>query len=115
MKLSEMNRRLISYAIGFLFCSSTAVLTIVLFSGHSHRSAVPLAFIAVAVLASMLWGTAGALTGLLAAAVLFSTFLFSPIGTPKVAEDVARTNIGWMFLLGVPLSYLFAKRPRIRH
>jgi integral membrane sensor domain MASE1 len=82
-----------------------------LFGGYGQRSFVPLAFILVAVVAAARWGSLGALLGLVASAMLFALFLFSPIGSLHVNADVARRNLGWMLLLGLPSAYFFAKPP----
>jgi hypothetical protein len=42
------------------------------------------------------------------AALVFADYLFSPVGSIEVANDSARANLGWMLLIGIGFSFLFA-------
>jgi len=39
---------------------------------------------------------------------VFAAFLFAPTGSVSVANESARANLGWMLLIGIGFSFLFA-------
>jgi hypothetical protein len=43
--------------------------------------------------------------GALVSAMVFAYF-FSPTGSLRIMSVPARTNLGWLLLLGIPASYL---------
>lgn len=49
--------------------------------------------------------------GVFAAALIFSAFLFRPIGTPNIGEKSARESLLLMLTLGVPAAYLIGRGP----
>ncbi len=53
--------------------------------------------------------------GTLAAALIFASFLFSPMGNIHVADEAARGNLGWMMLIGIGFSFLFAPPTSVIH
>jgi K+-sensing histidine kinase KdpD len=46
--------------------------------------------------------------GTVLAALVFAVFLLPPRGTLHVANDVAKSNLAWMLLIGIAFSFLFA-------
>lgn len=68
----------------------------------------PLLFIAVLFVAAMRFGAMSGIFGGLAAALIFAYFLFTPIGSLRVERSPARDNLGWMLLVGIPVSYFVA-------
>lgn len=85
-------------------------------TGHSWQVWVPLMFSAVLFLVALVFGVRAGLLGTVLAALVFAVFLFSPIGRINVANQQARTNLGWMMLTGIAFSFLFAPSgSRFRH
>jgi K+-sensing histidine kinase KdpD len=80
----------------------------VLAAGHPWNVWVPLFFTGVLLLTALRFGVRAGVLGPLAATLVFAEFLFRPGGSPHVAGAVARSNLGWMILIGIALSFLFA-------
>jgi hypothetical protein len=53
------------------------------------------------------FGVRAGLLGTVLAALVFADYLFSPVGI-QVANESARANLGWMLLIGIGFSFLFA-------
>jgi len=98
----------IDAAIGVVLCAIAAVGASAVASGHSWKNMVPLVFILVLLLIAGLFGTRVGILSTVLAAVIFSGFLFAPTGSIEVASDSARNNLGWMLLIGIAFSFLFA-------
>jgi K+-sensing histidine kinase KdpD len=98
----------IDFLIGALICAITALAACVLAAGHPWNVWVPLFFTGVLLLTALLFGVRAGVLGTLAAALVFAEFLFRPLGSLHVASAVARSNLGWMLLIGIALSFLFA-------
>jgi K+-sensing histidine kinase KdpD len=91
-----------------LLCASLALLMSLLFGSSPVRATLPLLFIAVLFVAAMRYGAVSGIIGGLVAALIFSYFLFAPIGSFRVERSPARDNLGWMLLVGIPVSYFVA-------
>lgn len=94
-------------------CGLIALAASGLAAGRTWQSWMPLAFTAVLFLTALLFGSRAGLLGSVLAALIFSLFLFAPIGKIAVADPTARMNLGWMTLTGIAFSLLFAP-PRSR-
>lgn len=92
--------------LGTLLSAALAAISVLLFSRSTVRGFLPLAFAIVIVLLSRHFGVSVSLTGSLAAALIFSLFLFPPLGSTRVENEHARSSLGWMILLAVSASYL---------
>lgn len=95
-------------ATGVLLVATAAYGLARLFSGHDLKVFLPLWFIAVLVVLGLRYGIAVGVIGSLLSAAIFATTLFSPVGSFRISDQVARQNLAWMVLAGVALSYLFA-------
>ncbi|HEY2499245.1 MAG TPA: DUF4118 domain-containing protein [Candidatus Angelobacter sp.] len=95
-------------AVGGLICVLAAVGLSAAADGHTWKNLVPLIFTAVLLLIAALLGARAGILGTLLAAVIFASFLFGPIGSIQVANESARANLGWMLLIGIGFSFLFA-------
>lgn len=95
-------------AIGGALCAIAAVVASIVASGHSWKTLVPLVFTLVLLLNARLFGMRAGLVGTVLAALVFAGWLFGPVGSLQVASDSARANLGWMLLIGVGFSFLFA-------
>jgi hypothetical protein len=93
---------------GGLICALAALGASLLAAGHPWNVWVPLAFSAVLLLTARGFGARAGIFGTLAAAFVFAEFLFSPMGSLRVASAAARSNLGWMLLIGIAFSLLFA-------
>jgi K+-sensing histidine kinase KdpD len=94
--------------IGGLICGVAALGVSGIASGHSWQTDVPLGFSVVLLAVAFVFGTRAGIVGSLLAAVVFASFLFSPVRSMHVASQAARSNLGWMLLIGVSFSLLFA-------
>lgn len=95
-------------AIGAALCAIGALAASSIASGHSWQSTVPLAFSVFLLAIAFVFGMRAGIIGTVLAAVVFAAFLFSPIGSVRVTSEAARSNLGWMLLIGVAFSFLFA-------
>ncbi|HSM85437.1 MAG TPA: DUF4118 domain-containing protein [Candidatus Limnocylindrales bacterium] len=95
-------------AVGALLCVLGAVLASAIADGHSWRSTVPLAFTIVLLAVAVIFGARAGIFGSVLSALVFAGFLFTPLGSFRVVNDAARTNLGWMLLIGISFSFLFA-------
>ncbi|HET7872075.1 MAG TPA: DUF4118 domain-containing protein [Terriglobales bacterium] len=77
-------------------------------AGHSWKGVVPLLFSAVLLVVAFVFGMRAGILGSIVAAVVFASFLFSPLRSIHVANEAARANLGWMVLIGISFSLLFA-------
>lgn len=93
-------------AIGILICAWSAALLAFLFHGTTSKAIVPVAFLSVVVLVSIRFGIVSGVLGSVVAALIFATFLYAPLGSPQIASKSARSNIAWIVLGGITISYL---------
>jgi K+-sensing histidine kinase KdpD len=101
-------RRMINAAMGGLLCGAAAMAASAVAQGHPWKNWVPLIFTAVLLLIAGLFGARAGIFGTVMAALVFASFLFGPAGGIRVANEAARTNLGWMLLIGIAFSLLFA-------
>ena len=102
----------LNIVVGVALCAAGSALLAEVFAARSSRNIIPLAFVSVIVLLAARYGAAVGIFGSLAAALIFSAFLFAPLHKLHVENDAARANIGWMLLAGIALSYLLAGPPQ---
>jgi K+-sensing histidine kinase KdpD len=101
-------RHLLDSVAGALLSALAAAGASIVANGHTWEGSVPLAFVAILLVISLIFGARAGILGTLLAAIIFATLLFKPFGKLQVANDVARANLAWMLLLGISLSFLFA-------
>ena len=106
---------LMDAAIGGLVCALAALALSAAANGHSWRNLAPLIFTAVLLIIAGLFGSRAGVIGTLAAALIFASFLFSPTGNIHVTDEAARGNLGWMMLIGIGFSFLFAPPTSVIH
>ena len=94
--------------VGVLLCAAVAVLVAAFTAPHPWRVFVPLGFVAIIVLLSVRYGILVSIFGSLIAAVVFAYFLFPPLGSVRVSASTDRSNLGWMLLGGIVISYLLS-------
>src|SRR6476646_7896792 len=99
---------LMDAAIGGLVCALAAVGFTAAAEGHAWKNVAPLIFTAVLLVAAAVFGARAGILGTVLAALIFAGFLFGPVGSIQVANDSARANLGWMLLIGIGFSFLFA-------
>jgi K+-sensing histidine kinase KdpD len=100
--------RRIDSLLGGVVCAMAALLVSALAAGHSWQVWVPLGFSLVLLLTAWFFGLRAGILGTLLAAAVFAMFLFGPAGSLRVASEAARANLGWMLLIGIAFSLLFA-------
>jgi K+-sensing histidine kinase KdpD len=96
------------FLVGGAICAAAALLISLLATGHAWQRFVPLFFLVVLIVIAGFFGTRAGILGTVAAALIFGIFLLSPLGRMQVANDTARVNLGWMLLIGIGFSFLFA-------
>ena len=99
---------LMDAAIGGVLCGIAAVGASAAAGGHTWKNLVPLIFTSILLLIAALFGARAGIFGTILAGLVFATFLFSPTGSVSVANESARSNLGWMLLIGIGFSFLFA-------
>jgi K+-sensing histidine kinase KdpD len=99
---------LMDAALGGLICGLAAMGAIAASEGHSWKNLVPLIFTAILLVTAAFFGAKAGILGTVLAALFFATFLFGPTGNVTIANDSARSNLGWMLLIGIGFSFLFA-------
>lgn len=77
-------------------------------AGHAWQTIVPLVFSVVLLVIALVFGVRAGVIGTVLAAMVFAAFLFSPLGSIRVSNEAARANLGWMLLIGMAFSFLFA-------
>jgi len=99
---------LMDAAIGGLLCALAAIGFSAAAEGHAWKNIAPLIFTAILLLTAALFGARAGILGTVLAAMIFAGFLFGPVGSIHVANESARANLGWMLLIGIGFSFLFA-------
>jgi hypothetical protein len=99
---------LMDAAIGGLLCAVAAIGFSAAADGHTWKNLAPLIFTVVLLVTAAIFGARAGILGTVLAALVFADFLFGPVGSIQVANDSARANLGWMLLIGIGFSFLFA-------
>jgi K+-sensing histidine kinase KdpD len=100
--------RLLDAAMGAAISGLAAVGATMVAEGHPWKDIVPLVFTVVLLVVAALFGVRAGVIGTVLAALVFAAFLLTPTGSLNVANDSARNNLGWMLLIGLVFSFLFA-------
>jgi K+-sensing histidine kinase KdpD len=93
---------------GAILSVLAALVTGAIASGHTWGVEVPLLFTVVLLVVALLFGAWAGVLGTLLSGLVFATHLFAPLGNLRVASDAARSNLGWMLMIGIAFSFLFA-------
>jgi K+-sensing histidine kinase KdpD len=99
---------LMDTALGGLLCTLAAIGFSAAADGHAWKNTAPLIFTAVLLVTAIVFGARAGILGTVLAALVFAGFLFGPVGSIHVADESARANLGWMLLIGIGFSFLFA-------
>jgi K+-sensing histidine kinase KdpD len=99
---------LMDAAIGGLVCTLAALALSAAANGHTWKNMAPLIFTGVLLVIAGLFGSRAGIIGTVVAAMIFAAFLFSPMENMQVSDQSARGNLGWMMLIGIGFSFLFA-------
>lgn len=91
---------------GLLLCAGLALLVAVFSVPQPWRVFVPLAFVVVIMVLAARYGLFVAVFGSIVAACIFAYFLFAPLGSFRVSSQAERSNLAWMMLGSISLSYL---------
>lgn len=100
--------RLLDAAIGAAISGLSAIVATAVAEGHPWKDMVPLVFTVVLLIIAGIFGFRAGVLGTVLAALVFAAFLFSSRGSFDVPSDAARSNLGWMLLIGIVFSFLFA-------
>jgi len=99
---------LMDTTLGGLLCTLAAIGFSAAADGHTWKNTAPLIFTAVLLVTAVVFGARAGILGTVLAAMVFAGFLFGPVGSIHVADESARANLGWMLLIGIGFSFLFA-------
>lgn len=88
-----------------------AVLVSVLFRGVTWRGNLPFAFVLFTALMATKFGRGAAISAAVAAAGVFATLLFHPVGSLRVSNADARMSLVWFLLAAVVVAELFRTFP----
>ena len=100
--------RLKDAAVGAALSGLAAIAATMVAEGHLWKDLVPLVFTVVLLVVAAIFGVRAGVLGTVLAALVFAAFLLNPTGSLTVANDSARNNLGWMLLIGLAFSFLFA-------
>ncbi|HEY1527969.1 MAG TPA: DUF4118 domain-containing protein [Candidatus Angelobacter sp.] len=92
-----------------VLCTASAVSFSLFLRETALRGFTPYGFLAVVVVAAKLWGRLAGVLGTAAGALAFSLFLYNPVGSWIVNDDLARANLGWMVLVGMMLAHFIGR------
>jgi K+-sensing histidine kinase KdpD len=99
---------LMDAALGGLVCALAALALSAAANGHTWKNMAPLIFTVVLLIIAGLFGSRAGIIGTVLAAMIFASLLFNPTGNIQVSDEAARGNLGWMMLIGIGFSFLFA-------
>ena len=99
-------RRGIKILAGISLCVAAALAVSASQTLHPWHVTLPLAFVVVLVLLALRYGLLVAVIGAPLSAFIFAYFLYPPLHSLRVENEVAKGNLGWMVLAGVVISYL---------
>lgn len=109
IKESDMKRLVLQISrpvAGLLLCAGAALLIAAFSLPEPWRVFVPLAFVAIILLLSARYGLFVSVFGSIIAACIFAYFLYAPLGSLRVSSQAERSNLAWMMLGSISLSYL---------
>jgi K+-sensing histidine kinase KdpD len=92
--------------IGIAVCVLAAALVTPLFRHSSQSVILPFLFLAVIIPVALRFGSIAGIAGTLLAGLIFAAFLFPPTISLVVEHRMARSNLIWMFFIGVISSEL---------
>jgi K+-sensing histidine kinase KdpD len=102
--------RVLDTAIGTLLCASVALTLALIFKQTRLELVLPLICMAVVLAVAARFGVATGVLGSLASAVLLAYFVYAPRHSLEIANSDARSNLSWLLLGGISLSFLFTPR-----
>ena len=91
---------------GLLLCLLAALVCARLFVHSPWQNHVPLAFVVVLVILAACLGALVGTIGAVLAALVFSYFLYPPLGNIQVDSAAARESLAWMLLAAGSVSFL---------
>ena len=97
-------------AIGTLLCASVALILALLFHQTRLEVTLPLICLAVVVSVAARFGVATGVLGSVASALLLAYFVYAPEYSLRIINHDARSNLSWLLLGGISLSFLFTPR-----
>lgn len=95
---------------GTILCCAAACLLCYTHQESAFKTRLPIVFLAVILAVSLRFGRWAGILGSCAASIIFSYWLFSPIGSLRVIAVENRSNLAWMLLGGIVLSFLLSAR-----
>src|SRR5437763_16878158 len=97
-------------AIGTLLCASVALILTLLFHQTRLEVTLPLICLAVVVSVAARFGVATGVLGSVASALLLAYFVYAPEYSLRIVSRDARSELSWLLLGGISLSFLFTPR-----
>src|SRR5580765_3572008 len=113
MQLPMQSRRIlcvIDTAIGTLLCASVALILALLFHQTRLEVTLPLVCLAVVVSVAARFGVATGVLASIVSAMLLAYFVYAPQHSLRIVNHDARSELSWLLLGGISLSFLFTPR-----
>lgn len=113
MRIRLKSRRvltLLDTAIGTLLCASAALILALVFNQSRWELTLPLISLAIVIAVAARFGVATGVLGSVISALLLSYFVYAPEHSLRVVSPDARSNLSWLLLGGISLSFLFTPR-----
>jgi K+-sensing histidine kinase KdpD len=113
MRLTVQSRRILAVidtAIGTLLCASVALILALLFHQTRLEVTLPLVCLAVVVSVAARFGVATGVLGSIVSAMLLAYFVYAPQYSLRIVSRDARSELSWLLLGGISLSFLFTPR-----
>jgi K+-sensing histidine kinase KdpD len=113
MRLSLHSRKILAVldtAIGTLLCASVALILALLFHQTRLEVTLPLVCLAVVVSVAARFGVATGVLGSIVSAMLLAYFVYAPQYSLRIISHDARSELSWLLLGGISLSFLFTPR-----
>lgn len=98
--------------LGTALCIVAASCLTALFYSSSFKNVLPIAFLGIVVLMTLMFGREAGIFGTLCAALIFASVLFEPRPSLAIEDPAAQTHLMWMVVIGVVLADLLGRESR---
>lgn len=107
--------RALRFVVGISLVVMAALLVATQPTLHQMKTLLPFAFATLLIVLAFRYGIAVVLLGGPIAALIFAYFVYPPLGSFRVENPEARTNLGWMVFGALAVAYLLVPGPPAAH
>lgn len=97
-------------SLGTGSCIVAAAVLTRIFYASSFKSTLPLLFLGIIVLVTVVFGREAGVLGNLGAALIFASVLFEPRPSLAIQDPTAQTHLIWMIVIGIVVTDLLGRR-----